>query len=80
MTLPLFLTATGVSFFSRSVIHIACMTISTRRATKKKKVRSGLISGGLTSQTGKTIRVLHDSEPDGLFHTKYLETASQYSI
>ena len=37
MTLP-HLTATPVSFFPRSVIHIACMTISTRRATKKKTV------------------------------------------
>ena len=39
MSLPPFLTATSVSFFPRSVIHIACMTISSWCATKKKVKR-----------------------------------------
>ena len=34
-----FWTATSVSFFPLSVIHIACMTTSTRRASPRKKVQ-----------------------------------------
>ena len=53
MTLPLFLTATSVSFSSRSVIHIACMTISTRRATKKKRLEVGWSREDLRLKRGR---------------------------
>ena len=40
---PLFLTAACVSFFPRSFIHNACMTISTRHATKNNVEELGMV-------------------------------------
>ena len=44
----LYLTATCVSFFPRSVIHDACMTIKTRHATQKNQNR-GLFTNSQSS-------------------------------